>query len=141
VNNTSHVLVVRSLPHDDVYADTARVPEQHRLNSKGKKIGEGSICKVIVGDKSKLLSLRGDLNSNEPSIRIDDITRNELGVQRNQHAAFTLDEVGWYGQFLWAWRASNPGYQIAARLGLLSVILGAAGLLLGIAGIVISLCK
>lgn len=134
-------LTVKQLSQDDVYTDAARIPQQYRLDSSGKKIREGRICKVDVGGKAKLLSLRGDLNSVEPTIRIDDITRNDLALEINQTADFKIDEVRWIGQFLWAWRASNPAYRIAARVGLISVLLGLVGLLLGIAGILIAICS
>jgi hypothetical protein len=95
---------------------------------------------VSVSGKAKLLSLRGDQQSSEPTIGIDEVTRKELKLKTDQPVDFSIQKVWWWGQFRWAWSASNPAYRISARLALLSVILGALGLILGIVGIIISLC-
>lgn len=38
--------------------------------------------------------------------------------------------MGLCGQLCWAWNASDPAYRVAARLSLLSVVLGVGGLVL-----------
>lgn len=132
------ILKVSRLAEDDVYTDTARINEKHRVD-KGRKIPEGRVCKVSIAGKSKLLSLRGNVRSSDPTICLDDISRDALRVILDQEIAVDFHPVWWFGQFLWAWRASDPAYRIAARVGLLSVSLGIVGLVLGIVGIFIAL--
>lgn len=133
-------LKVRQMLRDDVYTDTARINEEDRIDKDKRKISEGCVCKVSVGEKSKLLSLRGDPES-MGTIRLDDISRGEcgLGVDEGENYHFEFKKVGCFGQFLWAWRASNPAYRISARVGVLSAMLGVIGLVLGIIGLYISL--
>ena len=69
----------------------------------------------------------GQQDHAEPAIHLDEKTRQALGLEEGREAEFTVRKVGWPGQFLWAWRAADPAYRIAARLGLLSVLLGLAG--------------
>ena len=47
----------------DVYTDTARVNESDRTDKDGKKILEGRVCDVSANGKHRLLSLRGDQES------------------------------------------------------------------------------
>lgn len=72
-------------------------------------------------------------------IHIDERTRRALGLTAGKEAEFRFRQVSWPGQFLWAWRATDPAYRIAARLGLLSVLLGIVGFALGVAGLWIAL--
>ena len=120
---------------EDTYKDVARIPWRHRLDKHGTSIQEGRICKVSVNGRSKLLSLRGMIKTNEEVVFIDGATRDVLGVKVSTNYDFKFKEVRLWGQFLWAWRASDPIYRIAAQLGLISVILGIAGLLLGLIGV------
>ena len=134
-------LKVEKIDEEGVYKDLARVPEIHRVDHKGRAIAEGRICKVTAGEKNVLLSLRGLQGYSSPTIQMDEKTRLALGLTSGSEAEFSFREVMWWGQFRWAWRATDPAYRIAARLGLLSLFLGLIGLALGTAGIVISLCK
>jgi len=127
-------LEVAKIDEADVYKDTARVPEKHRLD-KNKPIPEGRICKVTTGKRSILLSLRGKEDHSNPAIHLDGKTRTALRVTVGEQATFHFRQVSWMGQFLWAWRATDPAYRIAARVGLLSVILGIVGLVLGAIGL------
>lgn len=125
------------LDSHEVYKDIARVPEKYRLGTDGQTIKEGDICKVTVGHRSILLSLRGDVNNPEcQSIQVDERTRRALSVSIGDQADFQFQRVGWVGQYLWAWRASDPAYRIGARFGLLSLLLGFIGIVLGIVDIV-----
>jgi len=132
-------LKVAQIDEEGVYKDLARIPERHRTDHRGRAIEEGRICKVTAGDRSVLLSLRGQQDHSNPTIHIDEKTRKALGLTAGKEAEFQLRKVSWLGQFLWAWRATDPAYRIAARLGLLSVVLGGIGLALGIVSIWISL--
>jgi hypothetical protein len=120
-------LEVHENKQEDVYRDRARLPEAHRGG-----IREGRVCKVSVAGKNVLLEVRGIAGENNAVIRLDERTRNELGVRVNTRHTFTLREVGWIGQFRWAWNASDSASRIAARLGLLGIILGLFGLVLAV---------
>lgn len=110
----------------------ARVPETFRIDGKGEAITEGRICRVKAGSRSILLSLRGAGSNSNPAIHIDEKARKALGLGNGKTVDFEFRQVGWLDQFLWAWDASDPAYRIAARLGLLSLVLGIIGFVLGI---------
>jgi len=120
-------LEVHQNKQDDVYCDRARIPEGYRGN-----IREGRICKISVGDHSALLEIRGITEQCGAIIRLDERTRVLLNVKDRARCTFSIREVWWIGQFLWAWNASDSASRIAARLGLLGVFLGLLGVMLGI---------
>jgi hypothetical protein len=68
------------------------------------------------------------------AVKMDECLRNMLGVDPGDQVE--LQKVGLVGEFWWAWNASDPAYRVAARMALLSVVLGMVGLLLGILSIV-----
>jgi hypothetical protein len=131
-------LTVVQISRDEVYRDMARVPEADRKEPGGEPIKEGGICCVKVANKAILLSLRGAGNNSTRTIQLDDRTRNALGLNEGDTLDFEFRQVGWLGQFLWAWRASDPAYRIAARFGLISLSLSAFGVVLGVVGICIA---
>jgi hypothetical protein len=126
-------LTVHELLKDDVYHDRVRIPELSRGGIK-----EARICKLsarLAGKRvgeAVLVEVRGDLSMTSGTIRIDDITRIKLAVKPCEQYTFTLRTVWWIGQFWWAWNASDPTPRIAARLGLLGLLLGLAGLVIGV---------
>jgi hypothetical protein len=104
-----------------------RIPEQFRGG-----IREGTICRLTVGENTILRSVRGLSTEFDQVIRMDEFTRNRLQVRTDSLATFEIREVGWLGQFLFAWNASEPASRVAARLGILSLVLGLLGLVLGV---------
>lgn len=131
-------LHVRYAAKDDVYRDIARVPEPHRKDPRGNTIPEGEVCRLSVGEKSALVLLRGQGDTTEAAIWLDERTRNRLALTPDQDAEVEIQPVGLYGQLCWAWEASDPAYRVVARLAVLSVVLGAVGLVLGMASIFLS---
>ena len=129
-------LKVAQIREADIYKDMARVPESFRFDYNSQPILEGTICEVVVGSRTVLLSLRGQNEHANPVIHIDEKTRAALAVKEHDVTDFVFRKAGWYGQFQWAWSASDPGYRIATRLGILSLVLGLVGLALGIISIV-----
>ena len=115
-------LEVHQIWDEDAYRNRARIRAVHRGT-----ISEGKIVKFSVNDKSVLVEVRGNSREEGKIIRIDEITRVLLGVQEHTTYTFKAREVGWLGQFLWAWNASDSAARIAARLGLIGVILGLIG--------------
>lgn len=125
-------LRVKQAAKEDVYRDVIRIAEPYRVNKKNLTITEGSICKVCVEDKFIYAILRGCGQDNSPNAYIDERLRNSLGVQLDQEADFFICKSGLWGEFMWAWKASEPAYKIAARLSLLSVALGLLSILISI---------
>lgn len=123
---------VRSAASDDVYKDIIHIPESCRHDAYGHVIPEGTVCKVAYRGRATFALVRGSGNSSEKEIRIDERLRNLLGFSINEEVDLQLKKVGLWGQFRWAWNASDPAYRVAARMGGLSVILGLTGLLLGL---------
>ncbi|MGA3136687.1 MAG: hypothetical protein ABSC88_11905 [Terracidiphilus sp.] len=120
-------LKVHQPEKEDVYHDRARIPEEFRGG-----IREGRICEISVAGKSALLEVRGIIDEKEQIIRLDEVTRNRLNVDAGKTCDFTLREAWWLGQFLWAWSASDSAARMAARLGLLGLILGLLALGIGV---------
>lgn len=124
-------LTVHQLAKPDVYRDLVRIPEIHRVDSKGK-VPEGRVCKLTANGKSLLVSVRGYEEATDRRICMDAKTRDGLGVTENQEQEFILDRVWWIGQVLWLARASDPFYRIAARLAVVSLALTFIGCVLSV---------
>lgn len=128
-------LIVCEALREDIYKDVARVPEVYRQDKRGETVPEGSVRKVQVGAKSTFVILRGDKDSSDATIRLDDKTRTTLGVERGEEAVFDFDTSHLWDNFRWGWKATEIGYQTATRLALLSLLVGAIGLILGLIGL------
>ena len=126
-------LTVRQISRHEVYKDMVRIPEAHRLDRDGSKIGEGKICKITVRGASKLLAVRGSIGADRLEIRMDERTRNDLGVAWGEEYDFEIRKCRWPSQICWSWSASDPAYRIPAWIAVLSLGLGLIGLGLGIA--------
>ena len=125
-------LKVQQATKEDVYRDIVRVSERYRLDTHGEWVPEGSVCRIIAPSGTAYGILRGLDNSSEPVINMDERLRNLLHLRDGAEVDFQFKSAGFWGQFRWAWSASDPAYRVAARLALLSVVLGAVGLLLGL---------
>jgi hypothetical protein len=117
---------------EDVYKDIVRVHEQYRLAGDKRVVPEGCVCKISTPDKRAYAIVRGCGDGSEKWIYIDERLRNTLGLTRGEEVEVRFEPAGFWGQFYWAWTASDPAYRVAARLGLLSVVLGLLGLVLGL---------
>jgi hypothetical protein len=115
-------LEVHEARKDEVYKDIARISEASR-----KGLVAGKIHRFRTKAGSAYLILRGNDASLEKSyIRLDEAARDRLGLSDNdilKNADFTVSEVGLRGEFVWAWQATDPSYRVAARLGVLSIVL------------------
>jgi len=125
------MLTIRKAAEEDVYKDIARIAEANRLDSTGAIIPEGEVCKLSTSGRSVFVLIRGKGETAEAAVWLDERTRNCLGVSAGHQAEFTVERAGLIGQFRWAWNAAEPSYRVAARLAVVSVILGLIGLLLG----------
>ncbi len=127
---TALKLTVKKSESSDVYGDVVRIHKDAR-----GKVSEGSICRIEVGSgKSVLRAVRGLGTSDENNniIKMDLVTRTELGITLDEKHEFKLSVVWWPRQIWWAWNASDPTPRLAARLGVLSVGLGVLSALLGV---------
>jgi|SRR5579862_2814096 len=120
----SVLLRVEQAQRAESYRDFARI----HFNDRGG-LKKGQVCLLSVNKKAAFVILRGSGNAGE--IRLDLETRARLDLKLGQEATFKLTPMFVIGDFLWAWRASDPAYRIAARLGILSLVLGLIGLILG----------
>lgn len=125
-------LKVRLAQKEDIYRDIIRIPEQYRLDNEGKLIPEGTICLVLVNSRKVYAILRGNLNVDNAEAQIDERLRNRLNLSVDKEEEITFKKSGLWGEFMWAWQASDPAYRISARLGFLSVLLGILALLITI---------
>lgn len=125
-------LLIKKAPKEDVYKDIIRIPEKFRLDSTGKLVPEGSVCRIFVGKKDVYALMRGTDKETGQIAYIDERQRNMLKIKPGKTVDITIKKVGCIGQFRWALHASDPAYRIAAKMALLSIILGTFGLALGI---------
>ena len=125
-------LTVQQAAKEDVYKDIVRVSEQYRADTHGVIVPEGSVCRIVAAGRAAYGILRGLGSSSERVITIDERLRNLLHLSDGCEVDFHFKKAGFWGQFRWAWSASDPAYRVAARLALLSVVLGAIGLVLGL---------
>jgi hypothetical protein len=122
----STCLTVARARREDIFRDIARVHWQFRMDDR-----EGEVCRVSVGERQVYLSMRG-LETAQPLIRIDELTRYRLGLQVGDIATFEIRRAGILAQLHWALRAADRATRISVQLAILSVILGLLGLFLGI---------
>jgi hypothetical protein len=126
LTTTSHSvqLTVVMAAEDDIYKDLARV---HRAD-RGD-LPSGQIYRLCANGNRKRLIVRGLQGVDAPNgahgyIYLDEATRDALGVALESRYQFQITKVGWFGRLCWAWDASDPAYNVAARLGVISFFLG-----------------
>jgi hypothetical protein len=126
-------LEVHQLSREEVYRDIVRVPELYRTDARGRKIREGTVCRVRANGREAFVVLRGCQNQDKAWIAMDDLTRGpeKLNLERNQTYDFDLEELGIIGQLRWAWNAAEMGYRISVRIAFFGFLLAVLGLILG----------
>ena len=132
-------LTVRQIPRQDIYKDMVRIPETYRLDVHDQKIPEGTICKLSMLGRGKLLAVRGRLGMDRQEVFMDDKTRADLKVECGQDYDFQIRRTSWVGHIFWSARASDPAYRIPAKIALVSLILGVVGIALGILSVLLSI--
>ena len=121
---------------NDVFGDRVRVHNSHRPFSRA-----GDIIVVRHRDKWIAAVARGPLGHSKSTIQLDQRNRTKLGASASGTQEFSFEEAGWMAQFQWAWNATDAVPRVAARLGIVSVILGALGLALGALSVILTLCQ
>lgn len=121
------VLTVKSLTREDVFGDMARVHQSHRPGTKA-----GDVIVIWACGRHVQALARGAPANNRTSIYLDMATRDRLGIKLSQEVDFTIGKADFLDEILWAWTATDAMPRIAARLGVLSIVLGIVGLILGI---------
>lgn len=119
-------LTVQQVDWDDVFHDIVRVHLDHRPFAKA-----GAIVIVEHAGKSMRLAARGAPKNDRERIWLDLRSREKLELKPKAQAAITFRQAWLWDEFMWAWSATDPMPRIAARLGLVSVLLGVLGGLLG----------
>lgn len=109
-------LTVMQAKAEDVYKDIIRVHAEDR-----GPIREGTICKVTVGDRSKLLAVRGMIFKGH--VQLDEACRAALGL-KTPVATFELTPVGKLGELLWYLGATDPSVRVSAWVSVWSFISG-----------------
>ena len=120
-------LTVEEAEDADFYKDIARINYSDRSN-----FGTGHIHQIAVGDRQAYFILRNLAQSSKGRILLDRPSRQQLNVDVNRDYEFAISPVGWWGELCWAFRATEPGYRIAAQLGVLSFFLGVLSLVLAV---------
>jgi len=120
-------LTVHQLRYVDVYTDAIRVHKDERCG-----VQEGRICKVSVGVVSHFFAMRGLPDSELGMVRLDEIGRDRLGLDRGQTTSFVFREAYFWEALCWAAKASQPSARIATWIAIWSGIFGLIGL--GLAG-------
>ena len=134
-------LVVHKQLKGDVYRDIVRITENYRRDSQDRLVPEGTVVKLIVSNGASrtvfvwLRGMKGVEGETEPWIRMDDKTRNDLGVDRGQKYDFRIERVNICGRLRWALGSSDPALRVAVQLGVVSVVLGVLGLVVAIVSI------
>jgi hypothetical protein len=101
-----------------------RIPEIHRTDRNGKTIEESTVCWIDGTPERSVAVLRGYQQSTDAEIHMDDRTRARLGVKLGHPYDFRFKQAGFCGQLKWAWKASETGYRVASRLGVIGLIVG-----------------
>lgn len=125
-------LTILNAPLRDVMSDIVRLDLSHRPFARA-----GSVIAIRHGSKRVLAVARGPAGVGKTGISLDSATRAKLGVKLNKTASFIFEKANLWDELIWAWSATDAMPRVAARLGAISVVLGAIGLFLGI----VSLCK
>jgi len=122
----SEQLKVLEIDLEDVFEDMVRVHLDHRPNIKA-----GQLAVVCVGKKTKRAVVRGSKANQRGVISMDLATRERLGLSAGATADFRFKKANLLDDWIWMWNATNASARAAARLGLISLILGFIGLVLG----------
>jgi hypothetical protein len=120
-------LEVHQLDREEVYRDFARIPEQFRIG-----IEEGHLFRFSHCQRSAVLAVRGIQDETRPILKIDDVTRRKLGVDRDQTYEFEVERLNYLSQLIAPWNASDPFNRQTMRLAVIGLFLGSIGLVLGI---------
>lgn len=128
-------LTVRSARLADVYRDTIRIAEADR-----GPLRTGKIHQIKSGKRKAYAILRGLAGTSGGQIRLDEATRDRLGLTYGQDHAFKIKQVGFWGSLCWGWTATDPAMAVAARLGVLSLGLGILSLILAAWPLLANVC-
>ena len=119
-------LTVRPLEREDVFHDMVRLHLDHRIDSQAGRV----IVIEANGQKVRALA-RGAPANSRTTIHMDLAMREKLGVSLKEEVDFAILPGDMLDEWAWAWNATNAMPRIAARLAVLSLLLGLIGLVLG----------
>lgn len=119
-------LKVGPADYDDIARDMVRI----NIKDRPCQIGRHEIISLRVGNRRKLVTVRG--NNVAGTINVDIDNREDLGVVLDQTFEFELKRARWWEKVVWQWGATDPAVQQSARIAALSFVLGLIGLILGL---------
>lgn len=125
------VLTVRKLSEREAYSDIVRVPSEYRVDKSGERLERGKVCRLIchTTHKKAYVVLRGTYSD---KISIDSSIRKHLGVSVDESYDFELKKAGVLGWICWAVGSKDAQYSFAARLSLVSFLLGLFALIISL---------
>lgn len=117
-------LTVRDASAEDYFNDIIRVHAENRPN-----LSAGHVI-IVKANGAKVRGVaRGGAKTGE--IYLSGSAQSKLGLARNSTNEMEICRGTLFSEVCWAWSASDPTARIAARLAVLSVVLGSIGVLLG----------
>jgi len=125
-NGPVHLKILRATL-DDVFGDKVRVHHTIRPFARSGEV-------VVVQHGRLKVRLVASGASEKDTIQLDQRSRQRLGLTGRpspKSAEFTFMKGNWIDEYRWAWRASDAMPRIAARVGIVSLAMGAVGMLLG----------
>lgn len=120
-------LHVKQISREDVFHDIVRLHLDHRPFAKAGRV-------LVVEAKGRCIRAvaRGAPKNDKTGIWLDLEARKKLGLPAKGAEQFTFRKASLLDEVLWAWSATDAMPRIAARLGVVSVGLGAVGVILGV---------
>ena len=113
---------------EEVFRDIVRIHEDSRNG-----LTQGRVHKFSIQGKSTYFILRGsDDEKDRGRILMDDASRRTMGVCFQQSEDFEIVEANFFGEVYWAWNASETAYLVAAKLAVVSLVLGLLSLVLAV---------
>jgi hypothetical protein len=132
--------VHRHEKESDIFEDVVRIHTSHR-QINGQTIYAGDICRVEANEKCVRAVARNLPASESEFIEIDYAMMKRLAVAVGEQVEFKISKANRWDKFIWAWQATNPVNQIAAKLGIISVVLGMLSLILAVWSIYLTFPK
>lgn len=121
-------LFVQGADLDEVFADTVRIPRDHRGN-----INNGDVVLIYHHGRYVFAIARGYRQPSARVIAMDEFTQRKLGVNvGDQISTAAIGKATWWQKVAWYLFAANPAVHVPAWLAVISIGVGGVGLILGV---------
>src|SRR5690606_3152110 len=118
-------LMVQNATLSDVMGDIARVDLSHRPFAKA-----GHVIIIRCGNKKIRAVARGTAKNSKGILVLEQRLREKLGVKVNQEFELIFEKACLIDEIIWSWSASDVTVRAAARISVISLLLGSFGVLL-----------